>query len=200
MADFEQFWMIICGKMVLPEVAKDIMLEAWGQVKTIGGYSQPRRTRPLSGYNLFMKDQLLDGDLSGSARMKEVGRRWRDLTPEQQNVWNDKASELLPQAPSPPPMPVSPPLDAPEPTRRAPTGYNLFLKHTMSEFKERKVPAQQRMKQIGGQWGRLTVQEKLEWKHKAEEVRQDKADEEDEDEDVGKESLLKEEESHHESL
>jgi hypothetical protein len=181
MADFEQFWLIICDKMVLPEVAKDIMQEAWNQVNAnvqaqaqaqAQAPPQQRRTRPLSGYNLFMKDQLLtmntNCDLSGSERMKEVGLRWRALTPEQQNVWNDKALELVPPS-SPKPASSSPP-PQPEPrVHRVPTGYNLFLRDKMPDFKDRKVPAQQRMRQIGELWGKLTEQEKKEWNDKAKE-------------------------------
>lgn len=192
MSDFEQFWAIICDKMVLPEVAKDIIQDAWDQIR-----SQPtplikqKRTRPLSGYNLYMKDQLLamrdNCDLCGSERMKEVGRRWRELTPNQQNVWHDKASEEVPLSPThaPPSSPTQPPQIAsasspppqvapttsPSPpvlVRRAPTGYNLFLKDRMTEFKDRKVPAKQRMRHIGDLWRKLTPQEKKDWTERAE--------------------------------
>ena len=54
-----------------------------------------------------------------------------------------------------------------KPNKKALTGYNLYMKATMAELKEQKVPSNERMSRIGASWKALGVDGQQEWKEKA---------------------------------
>ena len=49
-------------------------------------------------------------------------------------------------------------------------GYNLFLKERMTQLKETDLDSNRRMTQISEEWGKLTDEEKDEWKTKAKDI------------------------------
>jgi hypothetical protein len=184
-AQFTQFYEIL-GKLVdLPDGTKDVFIQAWNQItwpstttqaaaSTSAVSVKPKGTGRINGYNLYMREQLVelkkDTSIAGSDRMKKVAEMWKLLTPEQKKEWTAKVS-ALPAAASATVASTSTkkksPTETKEKTTRKPSGYNLFMKSQMSVLKAQGVESSQRMTQIGSLWKGLSDDQKKLWKDAA---------------------------------
>jgi hypothetical protein len=56
--------------------------------------STPKKPRQLSGYNLFVKSEMLSEEvqsLDHGVRMKSVGAKWSSMSPADKETWKEKA-------------------------------------------------------------------------------------------------------------
>ena len=148
------------------------------QVKTVKTVKQVKseevvlkKTKKMSGYNLFMKETMKQLAVSGVPQtecMNEAVQLWKGLSVEEKGIWNNKVKLVneekvveLNQVTIKEVLPVE---GVPEKKKKKLTGYNLFTKSKMGELKD--IPSKDRMKEIGKLWKELSVEQKGEWKSK----------------------------------
>jgi hypothetical protein len=179
-AQFEEFWKNANLSLEMPDDAKKPMFDAWSKIKwpttsavSVAAPAKSEVKGKVSGYNLFMRDLSIelkkDTSISGADRMKIVASRWKDTTPDEKKVWQDKASaQASAQAPAQAPVssssraPKEKPAAKPKSPRKQ-SAYNLFMKSKMAELKDQGVPSKDRMKQIGPMWKELSDEQKKTW-------------------------------------
>ena len=77
------------------------------------GEAAPKKLRKLSGYNLFMKHTMpqltQDTKIQPKERLGEVAKRWKGLSQNQRDEWNNKAkTQQQPPQPQAQPQPQQP--------------------------------------------------------------------------------------------
>lgn len=181
LSQFEEFWQILLSEgFEMPDEAKSAMFTAWSKIKwpTSTTQNEPKTrvtkaarapTGKLNGYNLYMREKLIelkkDGELTGTARMKKVAEMWKEISPEEKAEWTAKAKALQPEVTSRPETTVvSEVEEGTTKTKREPTSYNKFVKAKMSEVKASGIEASQRMGKISEMWKALSQEEKNNWK------------------------------------
>ena len=95
---FEEYWVLLTEALDLPEGTKEIMHENWlkinwpTSVQEGKGAGKGKGTGKVNGYILYMKDQLIELNknpaLTGRERMKELARRWKDVSDDQKKEWS----------------------------------------------------------------------------------------------------------------
>ena len=182
MAQFEKFWGILSQNLELPDESKPILKNAWDQcyieptASPAAGESKPRKAGHINGYNLFMKEKLeelkKDPTLKGRERMGKVALLWKEVPEDQKKAYSAKAATIAPSEPAAPKKTkkssaAATSSEAGPKAKRAPSGYNIFMKVKMGELKAQGVPSGDRMKKMSEMWKALSDDEKKNWKDRA---------------------------------
>jgi hypothetical protein len=150
---------------VLKATLKAAMIEA--HFNAMGGGNEVIRKKRVNGYNLFMKERMLQlktstPDMDSNHRMTQISEEWKKLTEPTKEEWKTKAKAL-------PVEEVKISLRARVKKEKKPhqiSGYQLYVREKMPEMKE-KVPPKERMTQIGGLWKALPQDQKDIYKTRA---------------------------------
>lgn len=114
----------------LDDDAVETFLKTWLQKQlTVKTSRKGQGSGRMTGYILFCKEnreQIVSENptLEFGKVGKELGARWRALTPEEKQVWNERAAEMSPSSATPVETPVSrapvaTPTPAPTPAKTA---------------------------------------------------------------------------------
>ena len=173
-AKFESFWNVFnqCP-YDLPEEIKPYLKDA---LKAAGMFEVPQtvivngpatttqttaKTKKLSGYNLFMKEKMAElkvQNVPSGERMGKVSQMWKAVSEEQKTEWKKKAGTTV--------TTTATTQKSSGPKKLS--GYQLYVKKTMSVMKANNIPAKERMTEIGKMWKALSEAEKGNWKVEAE--------------------------------
>ena len=125
-----------------------------------------KKAKKVSGYNLFVGDQMKQLKQQGVAQGDTLGKAvglWKLLPQEEKVEWNNKAKGVNEEK-----VEKVDKVEKGEVKHRKPSGYNLFTKETMAVVKNNTdIPANQRMKEIGKMWKELSETDRDSWKEKA---------------------------------
>jgi hypothetical protein len=86
-------------------------------------------------------------------RMKEISKMWKKISDNEKNEWKTKAGFYVKPTIEKPPKKLN--------------GYQLYVKENMAFLKEKGVPSNQRMSEIGKMWKKLNETEKTGYKNLA---------------------------------
>jgi len=165
---FEIFWHILSQQMDFSgeeeEATKKIFLESMEKAGLTSNIEPMIQYAPvvsgthkhLSGWNLYVKDRMptfKGHDMSGSECMTAIGAEWKDLTKEQQGVWNMQAKSVGTSTLDKKPRQVS--------------GWTMYMKQRMADLKEEVKSSSERLKIIGPEWKLLSKEQQDEWKLEA---------------------------------
>jgi len=191
---FKQFWGLLTTELELPEGTEEIIHKAWKKIvwnnvkagttapsitpidgAEVGVDEEVKKVTRLTGYNIFMKETLIelkkDNSMAGTERTREVARRWKEMTLEEKKIWNTKGVSTAVDGPKSVATGPTQKSKIKSPTKekktRKPSGYNIFMKEKMAELKQNAFPSDQRMTQIGAMWKALSDVEKQKWKDTA---------------------------------
>jgi len=165
-AKFMTFWTTLSNSYELPDDLKPDFFQA---LKVAGFYEHittldPKPVDPtiimipqkrVTGYNVFMRHksaELEATDSKRSDRMKQVAQLWQQLSPQDQDQFNQMAlteSQILPKT-------------VPKPRKpRHKSGYQLYMADIMPTIKaDLNIVSDDRMTVIGNRWSLLPESEK----------------------------------------